>query len=178
MENLAGKKDCDDVIIGELEKAGITILKGIKSDGEVLYSSIGVLGEWYDAKEIEKSIQKFSGSISIKADSMGKYFKYVFVRAWYYWVVRGPVPLPIARKLYEHSIGKKDVRVAGHCDCPSPNEEEDGRILWASPYEGPYGEEGAAVYTYHIDSQEGLDLFVKTLQEHGLTEVKKQFKFE
>ena len=42
---------------------------------------------------------------------------FIFKRAWYYWTVNGPVPMEIAKRMYENPIGKKDVRVAGHCGC-------------------------------------------------------------
>ena len=43
-----------------------------------------------------------------------------FWRAWYYWVAGGLVPLDVAKRLYAHPEGKKNVRVAGHCGCPPP----------------------------------------------------------
>jgi len=54
----------------------------------------------------------------------------------YYWVVNGKVPLAVAQKLYDHSIGRAAVRVSGHCICPSPQEwaewfDEDGKKLIA-----------------------------------------------
>ena len=81
---------------------------------------------------------------------------FTFVRAWYYWMVAGNVSLEVARIMYENPIGAKDVRVAGHCGCPPPEE-------WARPASGQ-----RFVDNYHIDSQEGLDLFVATMKEHGL----------
>ena len=178
MKNLAGNKECDKMIIRELGEAGITVFHGINSRGEVPYSAIGVLGEWYDAKKIEKKVQAFPPLKKlIQADDMKRYFKYTFVRAWYYWVATGPIPLSVARLLYNNPVGKKNIRVAGHCGCPPPDKEKDGVLLWAGPYEGPYDEEGAAVYTYHIDSQEGLNLFIGTIKEYGLDKLKRRFKF-
>jgi hypothetical protein len=53
-------------------------------------------------------------------------------------------------KLYE--TNKKDVRVAGHCGCPSPLE-------WYK---------GLAVGNYHVDSPEGLKALADTIK--GLVE--------
>lgn len=93
-----------------------------------------------------------------------------FSRAWYYWVVRGKVPLSKAREIYE--TGKDlSIRVAGHCANPHP----DG---WAQPQPkmlefifseapGVLTEERKAdgsfryIETYHIDTLEGLKHFVE-----------------
>lgn len=59
----------------------------------------------------------------------------VLTRAWRYWVAEGPVPLVIARALYDDPIGREDVRVAGHCGCPPPefpwiqHRDADGKKL-------------------------------------------------
>lgn len=62
----------------------------------------------------------------------------------YYFVADGWVPANIAEKLYTDPIGRKMVRVDGNCGCPPPH--------------GP-------VNVYHIDSKEGLALFVRMLKE-------------
>jgi len=65
----------------------------------------------------------------------GKLGEITFTRYWYYWVVKGSVPLEVARLLYASPIGARDVRVAGHCGCPPPEEwaelrtKEGQRIL-------------------------------------------------
>lgn len=81
-----------------------------------------------------------------------------FTRAWYYWVVGGRVPLDVARELYANPIGATDVRVVGHCGCPPPED-------WVTIIKGK-----RYVFGYHIDSQEGLNLFVTTLKERGLVD--------
>jgi hypothetical protein len=35
-------------------------------------------------------------------------------------VVKGEMPLDTAKALYEHPIGRTDIRVDGHCGCPPP----------------------------------------------------------
>jgi len=124
MINLAGRQDCDTYILTELAGAGIDAQAERNNRSEVPYGFIGRVGD------------------------------FTFRRAWYYWVVSGSVPLAVARELYANPIGKEDVRVAGHCGCPPPDE-------W---------ERGGFVDTYHIDSQAGLNLFVATLRKHGLAD--------
>lgn len=159
MINLAGVNNCDETISEELKKAGIDIIQK-KSTGEVPFNIAGKLGN------------------------------FTFGRAWYYWVVYGNVPLDIADELYNNKIGKKDIRIAGHCGCPSPKQ-------WAFPKDElltetlnnigidlttdgiTYGKLAELcnsgkinlprfVRNYHIDSQEGLNLFVKTIKKYGL----------
>ena len=92
MRNLAGNKDCDSFIVAELREAGIEIVQGERSTNEVPASVTGRLNGL------------------------------TFTRGWYYWRVAGKVPIDIARELYQNPIGKTDVRVAGHCGCPPPDE--------------------------------------------------------
>jgi hypothetical protein len=58
----------------------------------------------------------------VPASIAGELGPFKFRRAWYYWVVDGPVPLDVARELYADPVGATDVRVAGHCGCPPPDE--------------------------------------------------------
>lgn len=70
MRNLAGDKDCDKFIRAELTRCGIEIVEGERSTGEVPSSLTGRLGT------------------------------FTFRRAWYYWIVNGPMPLDVAKRLY------------------------------------------------------------------------------
>lgn len=88
----------------------------------------------------------------------GRLGPFTFARLWYYWHVSGPVPLPVAIELYEHPVGRQDVRVAGHCGRPPPQE-------WAEDLEDG---RGPVVTWYHIDSGAGMRLFVDTIRRHGL----------
>jgi len=72
-------------------------------------------------------------------------------RAWRYWVANGPVPLDAALKLYADPVGRKSVRVAGSCGCPPPEQ-------WVEVVDGK-----PCITTYHIDTEEGLALFVAAL---------------
>ena len=100
MKNLAGVPMCDVYIRAELEAAGIPIVEVPLDNTEVPYRLIGQLGN------------------------------FEFRRAWYYWIVSGRVPLEIAKELYANPIGKKDVRVTGHCGCPPPEDP------WITYYDG------------------------------------------
>lgn len=132
----------------------------------------------------------------------GKLGGFTFRRNWYYWVVRGRVPLAAAEKLYADPEGKRTVRVAGHCGCPPPEKwatryiagdkeivptsqkaeidrfvkrlREKGRVAEAAEVlAGIYFSDDPKagepfVESYHIDSQEGLNLFVRVLRAEGV----------
>lgn len=107
--------------------------------------------------------------------------------------------LTVAEEMYATEVGKRDVRVAGHCCCPPPIEwveyvDANGMRLVSDPdgkEEASYmsllerhgwdaddamrfvpcasaAAVAAHVTSYHIDSQEGLDLFASTIRRHGL----------
>lgn len=109
MKNLAGDPECDAEIARELTRCGIEIIRGDRSNHEVAASVTGKLGA------------------------------FTFRRAWYYWVVEGPMPLDVALKLWADPVGKCDIRSGGHCGCPSPEEygadyfDVDGNQLWSDP---------------------------------------------
>ena len=114
MKNYAGRKDLpqlDEDCRLELEEAGIP---------SVLYDALRSEGE-------------------VPSATIGNLHGWTFHRAWYYWVAKGPgIPPEPAMRLHE-SHGK-EVRVEGHCGCPSPLE-------W---------NKGFATGSYHVDTQEGL----------------------
>jgi len=120
MENYAGMSDKDDEIATELRTAGI----------EVLHHEFS-----RDQEEVRTSVR-------------GSLHGWFFVRAWYYWTARGPgIPPKYADELHERC--GKEVRVDGHCGCPSPQE-------WFK---------GFAVGQYHVDSQEGLNALADTIRK-------------
>jgi hypothetical protein len=53
-----------------------------------------------------------------------------------YWVAQGPVPLHVAFDIYEHPLGRRQIRVEGNWDSPAP----------AMPWVAWYTPEGARVY--------------------------------
>ena len=78
---------------------------------------------------------------------IGEHCRWGFERAWYYWIAKGPgIPADKAEEF--HKEWGTQVRVEGHCGCPSPLEYNHG----------------FAVGRYHIDTQEGLCAFAKLLE--------------
>ena len=126
MKNLAGEKDCDKYIKKELQEAGTIIFKHKRDQHNEVPTSI-------------------TGLLVLKNE-----VKFTFIRAWYYWVVCGDVPLEVAKILYSNAVGEKNVRVNDQCGCPPPQANFIG--------------------CYHIDSQEGLNFFVKILKEKNLAD--------
>lgn len=102
MKNLAGILNCDAHILQELEVAGVEPVPyfwELDSQGK----------EMETRKEVPYSV-------------VGWLSGFTFERAWNYWIVTGLVPIRIAEVLYADEVGKKDVRVAGHCGRPPPRE--------------------------------------------------------
>lgn len=98
-----------------------------------------------DLRELDHDERKRS---EVPATIGGRIGAFTLQRAWMYWVVKGPMPLDAARALYADPIGADDVRVAGHCGCPPPDE-------WARD---------GFVDSYHIDSVAGLRLFADAVR--------------
>jgi hypothetical protein len=78
-----------------------------------------------------------------------------FSRNWYYWVAEVQyendeygIPIDLAEEF--HKQFGKEVRVAGHCGCPSPREWYKGK-----PCE-----------CYHVDTIRGFEALVKLLKQH------------
>lgn len=76
----------------------------------------------------------------------GSSHRWGFHRAWYYYVAKGDGIPPDKAEAFHQTWGTQ-VRVEGHCGCPSPLEYN----------------KGFAVGTYHVDTQEGLNAFVELL---------------
>jgi hypothetical protein len=78
---------------------------------------------------------------------IGTLHRWTFKRAWRYWVCDGPgVPLAAATAL--HNEYGNQVRVDGHCGCPSPLEQF----------------KGLGTGSYHVDSQIGLKALADTIK--------------
>lgn len=155
MINLAGVEECDVTIRKELEKADINIFN-IKEPGrsEVPYTLYGGIG----GEPLDEDGQGFMDRHGVTVDTMKGFVSFTFERAWYYWVVRGYVPLDIAVEMYENPNGRKDIRVTGHCACPHPADWKVKHKVCGMN----------VVDHYHIDTQEGLNYFVATLKKHKL----------
>lgn len=116
MKNAAGDVNCDVYIRQELEAANIPVTEHefLRSKGEVPSAIIGILDGW------------------------------TFRRAWYYWIAQSDKSVLLFQ--YADSLHEKhgqQVRVDGHCACPSPREWN--KEQWC-----------IGVNLYHVDSQEGL----------------------
>ncbi|TMQ04173.1 MAG: hypothetical protein E6J91_44360 [Deltaproteobacteria bacterium] len=56
------------------------------------------------------------------------------------WIADGPLPLAVARVLYKHPVGRREMRIAGRADHPAP---EAPWIIW-------YTARGERVYPVHL----------------------------
>jgi len=140
--NLAGNQYCDDWIEKELIAAGITISSGRKNWKKYRAKYRLIIEGQKSLYESESYI--YMNNSEVPFHIMGKLNGFIFERDWYYYRVKGKVPFEIAKKIYDDPIGKKKVRVNGNA----------GRIA-------PKGD----IDSYHIDNQEGLNLFVKYIKE-------------
>lgn len=122
-------KTVDDTVRAELMEAGI-----LGPDGK------GDYGNYLE----DESVRKRGGEVPCSI-FVAKY-GWTFSRRWYYYAAQGPGIPPEAAEKFHKEWGRQ-VRVEGHCGCPSPLE-------WCK---------GFAVGSYHIDTQEGLNAFVKLL---------------
>ena len=167
MKNLAGHPDADVHCIAELSLADVP----------------HVLGDAALKNEVSTRVT-------------GKLGPLTFERGWRYWMVRGPVPLDIAKALYDDPVCARDVRVAGHCGCPPPEEwceylDGNGKVIeldptgereaevdaWFARHPQHANMRGdtrfvrelpsdakAFVMSYHVDSQEGLNLLATAMR--------------
>lgn len=105
MENLAGRSNATEVIQRELARCGI-----------------------------EPFIDPDYRHPEVHTNTLGRlkteHGEYRFHRNWHYWVVNGPVPLEIAKRMYAHPVGRNDIRVDGHCGWPPP---EAPWVTWHLP---------------------------------------------
>jgi len=137
--------ECDIYIEKELKEAGLETSSG--HDNWKLFDRTRYMK--YEDKYYEDHDRRlYHIQSEVPYHIVGKYNQFIFERAWYYYVVNGNVPLEVAKELYSNPIGRIDIRVGGDCSCPPPN---------------------YTVYTYHIDSQEGLNLFVSTIKKYNLS---------
>ena len=118
--NMAGKI-CDIELQAELTKAGI------------------------HTKKLPECLRETVGEV--KSIIIGTLHGWSFERSWRYWVAKGPgIPPDDAETL--HAGFGQEVRVDGHCGCPSPKE-------WFK---------GFAVGLYHVDTHEGLAALANTIK--------------
>ena len=136
MINLAGETKADLHILKELSQAGIEVVEGERTRGEVPYTLTGKLGDWN------------------------------FNRAWYYWMASAEegLPLEVATELHNRPyvvegvsvipIYGRVIRVGGHCGCPEPTGEV--RSYHVDTQEGLNALAGA-IRTLHGMASSGTD---------------------
>jgi hypothetical protein len=126
--------DTDDILRAELKAAGILTVQ----------EEAGL-----PPSHLAEHFRKMSGEV--KTSVIGCLYGWTFKRAWYYWIAEGPgIDVETAEAL--HATHGKEVRVDGHCGCPSPRE-------WFK---------GLACGHYHVDTPEGLKMLADTIK--GLAE--------
>lgn len=119
--NYAGVKDIDDALASELEAAGIEVHR------------LGFLK---------------NGKSEVDTEVVGDLHGWGFRRAWRYWIAEGPgIELAAADRL--HASHGRDVRVNGHCGCPTPRDQF----------------KGLAVGSYHVDRPSGLKALADTIRD-------------
>jgi hypothetical protein len=120
--NYAGSSDADDAIEAELHSAGIPIER---------------LPLWMRDPNRE-----------VKTTIVGSLHGWVFTRAWRYWVCTGP-GIPCYEAMMLHEVFGEEVRVDGHCGCPSPLEQF----------------KGLGVGHYHVDTIRGLKALADAIRQ-------------
>lgn len=168
--NLAGVKDCDAQIIKELTEAGVEVFSLDFEDitkHEVPYKTIGFLGFNKNFKEEIEHIKNRPNDqssilkIILNSDIIKTLdaCSFSFTRQWRYWSVSGYVPIEIASDIYVLNESRKlGIRAAGHAGDLHPSELVSKTKIMGKHY----------IDTYHIDTQEGLNEFVKFLDRYKL----------
>jgi hypothetical protein len=166
MKNLAGVKECNSVLAEELLSAGAELVEVEKTRSEVPYTYIGKVGDW----TLTRAWYYWM------ANTEGKGLPLAVAE------VMHNKPYPEALCEGHKMVYGDQIRVAGHCGCLPPNE-------WAFPdyaellpqlnekgiTDRCYGnlakllDEGVLtgdrfVKNYHIDTQEGLNEFVRVIK--------------
>lgn len=126
-------KEVDDAVQSELIAAGI-----LRADGS--YNPLHC-ARWPWKRKGPNGYYK-----EVPTEIFASKYRWTFERAWYYYIATGSGIPPDKAEEFHKQWGTQ-VRVDGHCGCPSPLE-------W---------EKGFAVGAYHIDTQEGLNAFVQLL---------------
>ena len=160
MENLARAEydlDADKKVKEELQIAGIPVVRVGLINNEVKTYYIGILNG------------------------------FVFIRAWYYWIVKGNMPLENAQYLYDN-YKDLDIRAAGHAGNPPPKEWSKNKDYdkLIKPYVNKLlnkeisaeeldkigkdiisqGEQ--VIDIYHIDTQLGLCKFAEVIRSNDI----------
>ena len=181
--NLAGNSEARQQVLYELKFADIPVLEIPENkNSEVPSPYIGVLG----GKKYNFSDENIP--------HIYDRFNFIFERAWVYYIVNGYIPLNVAQGM--HKLAGSTIRVNGYAGGQEPTTENavwiddiDWKRLAPLKELDQYSDEFRAkilkdttfkfvdnvekygrpyIGTYHIDNQDGLNLFVKVLKENGL----------
>jgi hypothetical protein len=128
-------KEVDDAVTAELTAAGLPLSNMARGEGIV------AMPDCFRFRECGNGYYK-----EVPTVIYGFWHHWKFERAWYYYRAEGAgIPPDIAEEF--HKTWGRQVRVNGHCGCPSPLEQN----------------EGFAIGSYHIDTPEGMAAFVRLL---------------
>lgn len=169
MRNLAGVEDCDDVIEEELDRADVPMVEVPRDDihSEVPYTIEGRLGRFkfrrawrYWVVEgpvpIEVACELYVSPVGRKDVRAGGDCTCPHPDTQAEWLD------PEGRRLYPDPTGEQEARwrqfIEGH---PACRNEPHNFVPDPSVVPGAH----AFVTCYHIDSQEGLNLFVQTVRK-------------
>lgn len=72
----------------------------------------------------------------------------------YYFIVKGDTPLEVAKQLYNHPVGKTDIRVNGNCTRPAPE-----------GFEVKYYDKQTGKQVVSKNQEEPLDKIIKEFRE-------------
>ena len=129
-------KEVDDAVRAELAKAGLPAHKlGEADSGAILMPDC--------FRECGNGYYK-----EVPTAVIGFWKQWKFERSWYYYRAEGPGIPPKFAVPFDREWGRQ-VRVKGDCACR-------GAEFWG---------EGFAIDGYHIDTQEGLNAFVRLLNK-------------
>jgi hypothetical protein len=110
-ENVVGHPNPDDILVSELEMAGINAQK-------------------------HEFMRKLPGEV--KTAVRGSLFGWCFTRVWCYWICEGPgINVDTAERL--HKSHGEVVRVDGHCGSPNPRDQHHGLACGKYHVDSPDG---------------------------------------
>ena len=171
MKNLAGITTCDRDIMNELNESGIPVVLSDPHSGEVPYTIEGQLGEfkftrrwtnWQVTGRVPIDVAKelFKNPIGEKyvrvvGDCMGPQPE--MYASWFTADGHGVRPLS-EKSSTENTLKYLTPGSSGAKFLGSLVFSDDPKSIGAQQY----------VTSYHIDTQEGLNLFAQTLRAHGL----------
>lgn len=133
-----------------------------------------IAGSCHREETIKEELTKAGVEIKEKALKMfptyGELGKFSFFRGSFYWLVRGDVPLEIAKGIYRNAKFRKNISVVGLNNKARPDDLKRGakKYVWAERRTKPDKSFEWVIPFYCVTSQEALDYFVTVLKENSL----------